>query len=223
MQTFQNSRIRVTVSEKIVAKFASQITPAFLGKHEKPEQAVRGRILSAAMTKLGNLHELANVRNEQVDNRKVIELAHNILARHHLLRHSKYDINNLLFRYENGYLLTQGQSLEISRANAYAKGLLSPISMQEARLESIKCLKDLGEDNSAKARAVNTMSEKISLLVNADNASAEWAIAEAAKLLTTSKQFEMDYRSAMAKSDGWVIEVIGDLPSQIGVCRVTQQ
>lgn len=222
MQTFQNSRIRVTVSEKTVAKFVRQITPASLGQHETPDQAVRGRILSAAMSKLGNHSELALMRNEYIENQEVIKLAHSILMHRYLVEHSKYDVGQMLFRYENDHRLSVGQSIEIDSANAYAQGLLSPIAKQEARQEVIKYLGGLDKDDIANSRAINAMGERMALLSNTDNASAKWAISEAVNMLTTSKQFEIDYRSVMANQDGWVIEVVGDLPSQIGVCRVTK-
>lgn len=221
MQTFQNSRIRVTVSNNIVAEFSRQITLCSLGKNETPEQAVRGRILSAAMSKLGNRSELTHMNNEQIENEDVIKVAHSILMHQYLEEHSKYNVNETLFRYTNGHHLFEGQALEIDSANAYAKGVLSPMSAQESRKEIIKYL-SLGKNDTANPRTIKTISKRMALFSNAADVSAAQAILESANSLFYQKQVEMDYREKMARDDGWTIEVIGDLPEIIGVCRVSQ-
>jgi hypothetical protein len=219
MITFQNSRIRVTVTNDIAAQFSKNI---MRGKQESPEQALRGRILSCAMEKLGNKSELALMYKEGISTDDVFSTAFMSLMCQYLEQHGKYCVDEVINRYLLGSRMSEGMAHEKDLAVAYAQGILAPLSDEQSRKELEHYVLSMAPDAPLNIREVDTFKQKMLLRRNAGNEDASHALEEAAAAVLARKQVEMQYREARAKMNGWKIEVIGDLPEQIGVCRVTQ-
>ena len=212
--TVENGRIRVTVSQEIAAKFTPN--PAFTWG-QTVEQALRGRLLSAAMTKLASAAELQLIQGETISAESVREVAHNILMREYLGEHGHYNADETMMRYERGLRMSQGMENDVALAAAYARGVLQPISMDDARLyvES-KVL-----NNDLSSRECATLEKTVSLLLNRLGVDATAAMDKALKSLQTQAEVERHYYQSRANIDGWEIEVIGDLPAYVGLSRLT--
>lgn len=214
--TVENGRIRVTVSQEIAAKFTPH--PAFTGG-QTVEQALRGRLLSTAMTKLASAAELQLIEGEMISAESVREVAHNILMREYLGEHGHYNADETMMRYERGLRMSQGMENDVALAAAYARGVLQPISMDDARLyvES-KVL-----NNDLSSRECATLEKTVSLLLNRLGVDATAAMDKALKSLQTQAEIERHYYQCRANIDGWEIEVIGDLPAYVGLSRLAPE
>lgn len=219
MLTFENSRIRVTVTTAIASQFAGN---TMRGKNETEEQAFRGRILSCAMDKLGNNSELALMYKEGICTDDVFSVAFMSLMCQHLERRGKYNVDDVLYRYLLGSRMSEGMAHEKDLAVAYAQGILAPLSDDLSRNELEQYVLRSAPDVPLDSRAMDTIKQKMLLRRNASNEDATVALADAVTAVLTRKQVEMQYRESRASMSGWMIEIIGDLPDQIGVCRVSQ-
>lgn len=218
MFTVENARLRVTVSDEVVARF--QGGPR--GRHETEDQALRGRILSNAMEKIGNQSELALMYSEGVSTDEVFKVAFMDLFRQYLERRGKYNVCDVVGRYLLGARMSEGMALEKDLAVAYAHGVLAPVSDDESRKELQDYVLSMHPGAPLDARAVDTIKQKMMLRRNAAGECATKALADAAATVLTFHQAEMRYRNARSNMEGWTIEIIGEMPDIIGVCRVTQ-
>lgn len=229
MITVQNDRIRVTVTQDVGKSFATaaerlahaQVLPSGDVRVHSPEQIQRGLILSEAMSKLGNASELKFLENEEPDSFEVTKLAKLTLMRNYLEQYGRYNADDAMMRYEEGHRMSQGMQRDVMEAEAYAQGQLAPISDEDARTDLInyvlECVASGTEPTQRELHFKKKLMDMKTTGALGDEAAS--AVAEAADALNFFHEIELRYRKAHANMDGWQIEVIGDMPDQIGLCR----
>lgn len=210
----RNHRISVTISHESWAKACARVNGN--------EQTARGRILSSAMSRLGNHAELkrrSGPRDAKADAAEIRAGARYYLMMEYLNEHSAYDPGDLMARYQNGRLRTEGADRDLSMARAYAEGILAPWPHEkiiELARETIAPLTADGRQMTAMEKHI--LDEKIRLLSNADRRGAESALAQAAECLNRQIETELYYHNMNGDMTGWDIEIIGEMPRQIGLC-----
>lgn len=210
--TVENARIRVTVT----ADIAAQYRQGWTGQHETQAQALRGRLLSAAMTKLASATELELTEAKPIDLDEVRQVAHTILMRNYLEAHGRYSVDEALMRHHGGHRMSPGMRSEVSEAQAYADGVLRPVSDNDARryIEAQVASRDLS------AREMQTLKTTVDLWCNRVGVSATNALEKARAFLEFWAGVSRRYHEKRGCLDGWHIEVIGELPNQVGLSRL---
>jgi hypothetical protein len=125
MQTFENNRIRVTVSDDVAAKYYERsFYLAHIQGTQTHEQILRGLILSDAMSILGNASELeilealggANaIRDMDIENTALDMLTYEYLA-----EHCRYNLSETLMRMAGGHRMSEGMEADVYSAKLYA-------------------------------------------------------------------------------------------------------
>lgn len=231
MITVQNDRIRVTVPQNIWDSFAiradrlahTQVLPSGELRTHSAEEIQRGLILSEAMSKLGNASELKFLAQEEPESTEIIQHAKLILIRNYLLKHGRYDADEVITRYQDGLRMSQGMQQEVSEAESYAQGQLSPLSIDEARTELINYVRECIASGIKPTEAALRFKGKLTVLKTGglrDESLA--ALAEASELLSLLYEIQLRYRKVRANMAGWEIDVLGDMPDQIGLCRYAE-
>jgi hypothetical protein len=161
MQTFENNRIRVTLTDEQFASFGGG----------------RATILSHAMMVLGNRSEAAllDSENEQPTDDEIIKTALDDIMIEYLADHCRYDITDTIMRYITARIMPEGMKREIESAVAYAQN-------------------ELRENPNHPA------------------------LAAARESIVRRIEDEKNYRKSRARCN-WQIDIIGDMPDQIGMCR----
>jgi hypothetical protein len=108
MKTYENARIRVTLTDEQSANFDD----------------CRATILSHAMRILGNRSEVNILENEQPEEREIRNEAFDILKHEHLQEHCHYNYGELLMRMMGGHRMSDGMHRDIENANIYASEML---------------------------------------------------------------------------------------------------
>ncbi len=211
--TVENSRIRVTVSREIADKF---LPTGVIGRDESPGQAQRGRLLSAAMGKLASATELRLRLTNDIELADVIALAHKLLVRDYLEEHSHYNVNEVIMRLEEGHLMHKYMAQEVTLANEYARGVLKTISQDDARLYVAPKVM-AGVLSPHERRQLET---RVELLLNRIGINATEALDKARHALQAQANIAHHYHMCRANMTGWKIEVIGELPAQVGLSRL---
>lgn len=157
MKIYENARIRVTLTDEQSAVWNDR----------------RDRILSQAMSILGNRAEIKILETETISDEEAIATAIEELAYQHLTEHCRYNISETLMRMKGGHMMSEGMAADVAAARAYARNELrnDPTLIEAGRA----------------ALLLRTMTEK-------------------------------NYRQSKGHSD-WQIEITGDMPEQIGLCR----
>lgn len=198
--TVYNHTIRITVDRSIWDKFDGS----------------RAKILSEAMAKIGNASEAKLAKSESISEDEVRERAHQYLFYQYLKNNCKYNLYEVLMRAEHGARMSYGMQAAVAEASAYADGIMNPINNDKliARMEKL-----LKKGIAHHPREI----KKIRLQRNLEGVTADDAIEVAYKSLSGERDLEIRYRTNRANTDGWQIEILGELPEQIGLCRVVQE
>ncbi|WP_196160882.1 hypothetical protein [Reinekea sp. G2M2-21] len=220
--TVENHRIRVTVSDNTWNSYRpnAEHIKCIEGDRQTIDQVTRGLVLSTAMSKVGNRSEAALLTAEgtlQFTSVEILAAAKSILEREYLCEHTKYG-DQTVMRYFNGHRLSAGMQQEIAEAQAYAEGILCPPDNDQIMHEVTDYFNKHLHDRfngSAERRFLKTI--KLKRSTNPDKAIV--AIESAQRSLAFWSNLDIEYRKAHANMDGWLIEIIGEMPSQIGLCR----
>lgn len=200
----QNKKIAVTISENRfneISKNFSQKThfhpDGKIQRIETPEQQARQSILSDAMRKLGNRTELRLITDEYKrphDPDDVMRLAKRSLMVEYLTEHGKYNIDSTMMRLDGGHRMSDGMANDVYNAEVFADGLLSPIS---------------GDD------ILNYM------VGDSLDSRADQAISDSIKCLDYMRDLDLRYRTRLSNNllGDVEIEILSEMPSQIGMCR----
>jgi len=230
--TVQNDRIRVTVTQEIWDSFTGaaqrlahiQVLPSGDIRVHSAEQSQRGLVLSEAMSKLGNASELRLMEQEGLDQSEILKLAKICLMEKYLAENGRYDAGETMMRYEGGHRMSQGMASEAAEAEAYAQGQLSPLSDEETRAEMIAAVQDLlNNERDPSQRKIRTTKRLTALRSGTRHRDSTNALAEATDCLAYLRDVELRYRQVHADMDGWQIEIIGEIPDQIGLCRYADE
>ena len=141
MQTFENGRIRVTLTDEQFDSFGGG----------------RATILSHAMMVLGNRCEAAllDSENEQPTGAEIIKTALDDIMIEYLSEHCRYNVNETIMRYITARIMPQGMRREIESAIAYAQNELCEnpkhTALSAARESLIRRIED--EKTYRKSRA----------------------------------------------------------------------
>ncbi|WP_434666815.1 hypothetical protein [Aeromonas sp. NJAU223] len=211
--TVENSRIRVTVSREIADKF---LPTGVTGRDESPGQAQRGRLLSAAMGKLASATELRLRLTNDIERADIIALAHKILVRDYLEEHSHYNVNEVIMRLEEGHLMHKYMAQEVTLANAHARGVLKPISQDDARFYVASRVM-AGVLSSHECRQLET---RVELLLSRIGIDATEALDKARHAVQAQANIAHHYHMCRANLAGWEIKVIGELPTHVGLSKL---
>lgn len=199
--TVVNARIRVTTSEEDFDKHG------------------RATILSDAMRQLGNTAELKLVESEPITEDQVREAAYDILVVEYLKEHCNSDFHKTIMRMHGGHRMSQGMQNDVAEARAYADGVMSPITNCQL-MNRMSELMDENEGRDPHPREI----KKLRLQRNLDGLSADTAIEAAYEVLQSGRENELAYRDHFANfRNAWKIEIIGDMPEQIGMCRYEKE
>ena len=174
MQTFENDRIRVTVSDELAKQYDAEYIAHLQGK-QTPEQILRGLVLSDAMSILGNSSEAALLESEPITGQQIEDRAIELLTIQHLIEHCRYNVGETLMRMNGGHRMSLGMAADVDAANAWARN-----ELRTNRTESM----DLGK-----------------------------------KSIMDERERNLRYRRAKSSREGFQIEIIGPMPSEIGLCR----
>lgn len=195
--TVVNKRIRVTTSADDFEKFG------------------RAKILSDAMRQLGNASELKMIKSEPITNEEVRQKAQKILFHEYLFENCHYDLPETLMRYYGGHRMSTGMTNEVNTALAYAAGIMEPIS-NDRLMELMDKLMKADKSGKPNKREI----KKLGLQRNLDNITPDSAIEKAINKLEEERISDMKYRNHFANfRNHWLIEIIGDMPAEIGTCR----
>lgn len=195
--TVVNARIRVTTSEEDFKKYG------------------RATILSDAMRQLGNASELKLIESEPITEDQVRAEAYDILVFEYLKEHCHYDLQKTLIRMHGGHRMSRGMQNDVDEARAYADGIMFPISNDQL----MRRMSKLMAENKGRYPHPREL-KKIRLQRNLDGLTADAAIEAACKTLQAQRKTELGYRDHFANfRNDWKIEIIGDMPEQIGTCR----
>ena len=214
MKTAQNDKIRVTVTDEIWSSYAAKAEWTAKLSTQTPEQATRGMILSAAMEKIANAQEAARLGCRKPTMDQVMERARRILVWEYLAENCRYDLQETVFRMENGHRMSEGMAMDVAQARAYADGLLAPLTNDEL-------MRRAGKIFSAEfPRRADV--KTLALRANTARATAADVIERAAEELSSEIAEETAYRARRAKNDGWDIEILDAdaMPRMVGVCEI---
>jgi hypothetical protein len=226
--TVQNDRIRVTVTQEIwdsYAERAESITASKLGDCSVAlsEQVQRGLVLSEAMSKLGNASEVALLENESVLAEEIETLAREHLMLLYLQTNRPKTADKTAGRYRKGLPLTYSMKCDVALGLAFAEGALSPVTAILARKELIAYVTECEASNLQQsprelAHLSSIMGLRMGIHKFPQNVGVV-ALADAAHIANNKRLNELQYRRGRADMRGWQIEVIGVMPTPIGVCR----
>lgn len=140
---FENDRIRVTVPPIDIdemwehAEYAAQLQ----GRQTK-EQALRGLVLSHAMSILGNRSELQKLESEEFTEEAIKKAALNLLFVGYLQEpgHCSYNLSELLTRVNGGHRLSPGMESTVDAARTYAVKYAgdNPVDAYKIGLEALQ-------------------------------------------------------------------------------------
>ena len=234
MITVQNDRIRVTVTQEIWDSF-SDAAQRLAHKHvlpsgdvhiHSPEKILRGLVLSEAMTKLGSASELKSLENEELDNTEITKLAKLTLMRNYLEKRGRYNTDDLMWRYEGGKMMSPGMQHFVLEAESYAQGILSPLSEDDASKDLknyiSKCIASGTEPAEHELRTKKILMD-LRMGKLGDEAAADAAMTQAEDSLNFCRNIDRNYLKSRPDMDGWQIEVIGEMPDQIGLSRYSTE
>jgi hypothetical protein len=234
MITVQNDRIRVTVTQEIWDSFSDaaqrlahkQVLPSGDVHIHSPEKILRGLVLSEAMTKLGSASELKSLENEELDNTEITKLAKLTLMRNYLEKRGRYNTDDLMWRYEGGKMMSLGMQHFVLEAESYAQGLLSPLSEDDAWKDLKNYIsKFIASGTEPAEHEIRTKKKLMDLRMGklGDEAAADAAMTQAEDSLNFCRNIDRNYLKSRADMDGWQIEVIGEMPDQIGLSRYSTE
>ena len=123
MQTFENDRIRVTVSDELAKQYDAEYIAHLQGK-QTPEQILRGLVLSDAMSILGNSSEAALLESEPITGQQIEDRAIELLTIQHLIEHCRYNVGETLMRMNGGHRMSLGMAADVDAANSWARNEL---------------------------------------------------------------------------------------------------
>lgn len=176
-------------------------------------------VFNDAMRVLGNRSEAEQLANEPIDPTEIMQVAREQLIYEYLSENCRYSLSETMMRMNGGHRMSPGMAEDVSKANAYASGVLAPITHEQLTdwactyFRQNKC--DTPQQERAFTRAVT-----IKRMELGDGTSAARVLADAAESLEHSRQSELQRRSAIGNTcRNWKIEIIGDMPEQIGLCR----
>jgi len=122
MKTYENARIRVTLTDEQSAKWNDR----------------RDLILSHAMSVLGNRSEAKILETETVSDDEATASALDELTYQYLSEHCRYSLAETLMRMNGGHRMSEGMSADVSAARAYARNeLLNNPSLVELGHKSL--------------------------------------------------------------------------------------
>ena len=122
MKTYENARIRVTLTDEQSQKW-----------HDS-----RALILSHAMSVLGNRSEAKILETETVSDDEATVSAIEELTYQYLSEHCRYNLSETLMRMNGGHRMSEGMSADVSAARAYARNeLLNNPSLVELGRKSL--------------------------------------------------------------------------------------
>lgn len=184
---------------------------------EEFERIGRYGVFNNAMRMLGARSELSLLEKESIPESEIVAAAREKLVFDHLSEHCRYNLNETLMRMDGGHRMSPGMAEDVARAKAYADGVLSPISAEQLR-NWYSARYEAG--NEPNRRELDIQRLRAGRGINED---AEKILAEAAEELEKSRHHEKEYRSRFTGlCKGWDIEIIGEMPEQIGLCRYQQ-
>lgn len=228
MITVENDRIRVTVTQAVWDQYADQAKrlahkqrlPSGDVHEHTPEQIQRGLILSEAMSKLGNASELRLLEQEGPDNDTILQHTKLSLMFHYLEQHGAYDAVETMQRVEGGKMMPQGMRAAVLEASAYAEGQLSPLRTDEARAEFLRYLAEsLATHTDLTQRELCFRKKMMELKSAPMEEITATMLSETAQLLNYLHDADKQHRRRFSNMTGWEIEIIGDMPEEIGLCR----
>lgn len=224
--TVENATLRVTVDQAVWDRYTARAERVGqIGDRETPEQRRRGLLLSDAMARLANAAEAARLATDGPSEARVAEIARASLIDQWLADpgNCAYDQAELLRRVHGGYRLSAGQQQQWDAARAYADSIVAP---QDAGARVRAChelwaqLSENGAhepDPSAWKRGVHLLALRAGR--DAPRVGSDHPVVQQARAVAAQEHAdELRYRGRFS-SDGWQIEVIGDLPEQVGMCR----
>lgn len=218
MQTVENSRIRVTVTDDVWNSYAKRAKRLARMQKSSVEAVQRGLVLSDAMDILGNREELKALDAEAEELRSgeaVLREAKRILIYEYILEHGDRP-EKLFLRYDKGLTMSASQERTVEEARAYAEGIIAPSRKSVSDALGHYFRKTQGLSRGQTLREDNRQIRLFQLRQGQGDQDLEAVINRAFDNLHGR---ERRYRTARSRMEGWEIEVVGDLPVSIGVCR----
>lgn len=180
-------------------------------------------VFDKAMQVLGNRSEAQLSEKENVSLAEVTDAARENLIFDYLSQNSNYNLYDFMMCLNGSKRMHPGMAKDMKRAEAYADGVLSPITPDDL----VGLARDYYANNSCDTPEEGRKFERameIEALRLGDGTDASAVMAEAAACLERSKQNELQRRIAIGNTcSDWTIEIVGQMPKLIGRCRYAQQ
>lgn len=188
---------------------------------EEFERIGRYGVFNNAMRMLGNRSEARLLHTEPIDPTEILDFARENLVHEYLQEHCRYNLGETLMRMNNGYRMSSGMAEDVSKAQAYANGILNPISQEDLLAWVSSYFKENLCDTPQQEREYRRQVALLELKRgNGYPAEAASALAAAAESLQQLRDNELEYRTAIGGTcKGWKIDITGPMPDQIGLCR----
>lgn len=216
MRTVENDRIRVTVTEKIWSSFRERAeNHAWLMGHQDIECVQRGLVLSEAMSRLGNASEAQRLKTDAIDPHEVLKLAEEILVEEHLREHCRYNVNEILMRIRGGHRISEGAKRDVDNARAWAGACLN----SDAEKDFVSSIARRMIDKPLTDEELRGERKRLEVMRSASIDRGRRALIESEKSLESARLIDIEYRHARGEQNGWRIEILSELPTEIGACR----
>lgn len=184
------------------------------------EKIGRYGVFNDAMRMLANKSEAVLLQAESVSLEQIMGLAREMLIGDYLAEHGHYNLGETLMRLNGGHRMSPGMSDDVARARAYADGILDPITTKQLQEWASNFFATHGftsdADNKFRREAAI---EKLRAGIGVDRDAAK-VLASAAETLERDRAWDIERRSAIGQTcRGWKIEIVGEMPEQVGLCR----
>lgn len=153
-------------------------------------------VFNSAMRMLGNRSEAKILDSEPINSAEIMRLAHESLVFDYIRKHCVRYCKQILIRMPAGRIMTPSMEADVAKADAYADGVLSPITHEQ--------LQDWARE----------------MRLGVNGPTADIVLAEVTEYLERYRQLELERRRVIGNSClGWRIEIVGKMPERIGLCR----
>lgn len=180
-------------------------------------------VFNDAMRMLGNRSEAAILEIEPVAPAEIMGIAREQLIYEYLSEYGHCDITETLKRLHGGHRMGPSMQEDVAKARAYADGILNPITHDDLREWAVEFFRN-NQANNSRHDLEYRRQFKIQQLRLGDGRDAAELLAKIAERLERDRKFEHSRRQAIGNTHrGWKIEIVGQMPEQIGLCRYQQE
>jgi hypothetical protein len=174
------------------------------------------------MEKIAAASELSFLSAEVPDSAEILSAAEEILFYDRFVEITSYEAHEILSRLNNEHRIPEGAAREVAQARAWARGLLNPISSEDAdsQLRAWVHNELVARGDAIPKREIDhQIALRDAAIASGLEPVAQAALEEALRCVSSRYNVEVSYRRRVADMDGWEIEVIGEMPEKIGFCR----